>query len=493
VTITQQPVAKGHLLALLPRGETLRNFVYSGVLDRVAAHAKVSLLSVRPNDEIWALLQSRYSSIQELTEVPERKLVWQLRELLDMAHGRWLWSQAARSRWQTRDSEAVNDMQRLKRTFKKLACYPFANRAGLACLSKAEHLASEWFRTSDEAMRTIRRLEPTVVFNTSHSHSFVALPWVRAAQALNIPTGTFLFSWDNLTSQGRMLPRYDFHLVWNEGIRRELLRIYPGIRRDRVFVTGTPQFDPHFQPDNLWTREEFCARVGADPGRPIVLYTTSMPRPTVEEQRIVEGIARMLREMRELGPPQLLVRVYPKDRSGRFDAMKAACPDVLFPPVAWEPNWQTPLPDDTAVLTNTLRHADVGINVASTVSLELCMFRKPIINVGYNPPGVDIRPFHYPTFYQYDHYRPVATSGAIAIAWSEREMAEMIRRALSNELVDRDRQKALLSAMFGDLLDGASSERVAATLLSIIGMHPQAEAFAGSLRTSPVAAPTRYA
>ena len=59
MTITQQPVAEGHLLALLPRGETLRNFVYSGVLDRVAAHAKVSLLSVRPNDEIWALYCTR--------------------------------------------------------------------------------------------------------------------------------------------------------------------------------------------------------------------------------------------------------------------------------------------------------------------------------------------------------------------------------------------------------------------------------------------------
>jgi hypothetical protein len=487
----EQPVAEGHLLALLPRGETLRNFVYTGVLDRVAAHAKVSLLSIRPNDEIWTSLRSRYFSVQELTEIRERKCVWQLRELLDMAHGRWLWSQAAKSRWQTRDSEAAERGQQLKRAVKKLACYPLANRAGLACLSKAEQLSSVWLRTTDEPIRVIRRLKPTVVFNTSHSHSVVALPWVRAAQALKIPTGTFLFSWDNLTSQGRMLPRYDFHLVWNEGIRSELLRIYPGIRADRVFVTGTPQFDAHFQRETFWTREEFCARIGADPSRPIVLYTTSMPRPTVEEQVIVEGIARMLRGMPELGPPQLLVRVYPKDQSGRFEATKARCPDVFFPAIAWEPKWQTPLPADSAMLTNTLRHADVGINVASTVSLELCMFGKPVINAGYNPPGVDVRPFDYPTFYEYDHYRPVAKSGANLIAWSEDEMASLIRRALTGGFANRDRQEALLTAMFGGMLDGASSERVAQTLLSIVGLRSAAET--DLLHTSPMAVPTRYA
>ena len=99
--------------------------------------------------------------------------------------------------------------------------------------------------------------------------------------------------------------------------------------------------------------------------------------------------------MKDAGSPQLLVRVYPKDRTGRFDDIKRRYPDVLFPKVAWEPNWLTPMPDDTCMLTNTLRHAAVGINVASTVSLELCMFRKPVINVAYNPPGIDIYPFDY--------------------------------------------------------------------------------------------------
>lgn len=472
-------------MAILPRGEAIRNFVYSCALDSVAKHVSVSLLSVYPNAEIWALLRSRYASVSELPEIPERKLVWRLRDILDMAHGRWLWSVAAQNRWLTRDSEAsASTDRRLKRVAKKLICYAVANRFGLNLLSTIERTSSHWLRTTDHVIDTIKELKPSLVFNASHVHSTVALPWVRAAQSLNIPTATFLFSWDNLTSQGRLFPRYDHYLVWNESIREQLLGMYRHIRPEQVFVTGTPQFDFHFKPEYYWTREEFCARVGADPARPIVLYTTSMPRPVAGEPRVVEGIAQILRGMTDLGPPQLLVRVYPKDRSGRFEEIKPRCPDVLFPDVPWEPNWLTPMPEDLSLLTNTLRHADVGINVGSTVSLELCMWGKPVINIAYNPPGIDISPFDYGRFYDFDHYRPVTRSGAVRLAWSEEEMAGIIREALKQPTSMRTEQAMLLRTMFGDTLDGASADRVAATLLRLVGVEAECASAAPHARSS---------
>jgi hypothetical protein len=416
------------------------------------------------------VLQSRYSTVIELPDIRERKLVWQVREILDMAHGRWLWSVAAQNRWLARDSEAVSPGQRLKRAAKKLVCYPFATRSGLNLLSKAERFASHWLRTTDAAIDLFKALKPSLVFNGSHVHGLGALPVLQAAQSLGIPTAAFLFSWDNLTSQGRLLTRYDHYLVWNHGIRSQLLHIYPDIRPEQVSVTGTPQFDFHFNEAYYWSREEFCNRVGADPKRPIILYTTSMARPTVGEPRLVEGIARMLREMTEWGPPQLLVRIYPKDQTGRFDELKGRLTDVLFPHVSWEPNWLTPELDDLYVYTNTLRYTDVGINAASTVSLELCMFGKPVVNVAYNPPGEDIYPFDYPRFYEFDHYRPVARSGAIALARDERDMARLIREALAHPRARQSQQAALLGSMFGDTLDGAASDRVAGTLLRIAGV-----------------------
>ncbi|HEY8187121.1 MAG TPA: hypothetical protein VIF64_13690 [Pyrinomonadaceae bacterium] len=454
------------VVAILPRGEAIRNFVYTGALDEVAREAEVTLLSVMPSSEVEELVRARYRNVFQLLDIEEKWIVRSIREVLDMAHGRWLWSKAAQERWRLRDDEANTSSLRLKRLAKKLACYPFANRAGLDLLSKMERTSSRRLRTTESYVRLFKKLKPALVFNGSHVHSRVAIQAVQAAQWLGIPTAAFVFSWDNLTSQGRIIPPYDYYLVWNEAIRNQLLQIYGSLRPEQVFVTGTPQFDFHFRREFSWTREEFCAHVGADPARPIVLYSTGMANHMPGEPTIVENIAAMLREMTDLRP-QLLVRVYPKDQTGRFEQIKSRNPDVLFPEIPWEPAWLTPKIEDAYLLTNTLRHAAVGINVASTVSLELCMFDKPVINVGYNPPELDVKELDYARCYTFEHYRPVVESGAIKVARSESEMRSMLQQALIEPQADSNRRRALIKEMFGNALDGYSGVRVAGFLLQM--------------------------
>ena len=455
------------IVALLPRGETIRNFVYTGALDLAAQQTDVSLLTVIPDDDFLPMVNGRYRRVIELETYPESHIARLLRDQLDLAHGRWLWSEAAKERWRLRDHEANTPVKKLKRLIKKGTCLPLANPVGLALLEHAEHFASSRLAKSDAYSNLFRDLNPALVFNGSHVHSRNATQAVHAAKALGIPTATFLFSWDNLTSQGRIIPLYDYYLVWNEQIREQLLQIYPGIRPEQVFVTGTPQFDTHFQPKFYWSREEFCARVGADPTRPIVLYTTGMDNHMPGEPLIIENINNMLKEMTEFGRPQLLVRVYPKDRTPhRFDEVKRRNPDILFPHIPWSPNWQTPKLEDAWLLTNMLRHAAVGINVASTVSLELCMFDKPVICVGYNPP-IDIYPKDYRLYYSFDHYRPVVESGAVRVAWSEEEMKTLLADALTIPQRDSENRAAFLRQMFGDTLDGKSGARVADVLVQL--------------------------
>ena len=460
---------RARLVAIMPRGEVIRNFVYTGALDEMARKADVAVLSVLPNSDFEDLLRCRYRDVFPLQEVREKWIVNIEREILEMAHGRWLWSEAAQERWRLRDMEASTRRQQLKRWTKKLASYPFASRPGLNLLSKVERASSRWLRTTDEYVRLYKEVEPSLVFNGSHVHSHVAIQAVQAARWLGIPTATFLFSWDNLTSQGRIIPHYDYFLVWNEAIREQLLQIYDRIRPEQVFVTGTPQFDFHFRPEFYWTREEFCARVGADPTRPIVLYSTGMANHMPGEPQIIERIADMLKEMTDLNAPQLLVRIYAKDLTGRFEGLKKRRPDILFPEVPWEPAWLTPKFEDAYLLTNTLRHAAVGINVASTVSLELCMFDKPVINVGYNPEGVEASLVDYARYYHFDHYRPVVESGAVAVAGSEKEMKDMLRRALTEPQRDSVERRGLIEKMFGQTLDGRSGVRIAEQLIKLAG------------------------
>jgi hypothetical protein len=466
---------RARILAIIPRGEVIRNFIYTEALDEIAAEADLSLLSVTPNRELEELLRSRYGNVFQLQELKEKWIVHIQREILDLAHGRWLWSEASRERWRLRDKEADTVRRRLIRATKKLSCYPFANRTGLRWLSKMERTTSRWLRTTDEYVHLLRKINPSLVFNGSHVHSRVATQAVQAAQWLGIPTATFIFSWDNLTSQGRIMLPYDYYLVWNETLRDQLLEIYDSIRPEQVFVTGTPQFDFHFQSKFYWSREEFCSKVGADPSRPIVLYSTGMANHMPGEPQIVEGIADMLKGMSDLGSPQLLVRVYPKDLTGRFEDLKRRRPDILFPPVPWEAAWLTPKFEDSYLLSNTLRHAQVGINVASTIALELCMFHKPVLNVGYNPPGVNREELDYSRYYEFDHYRPIVESGAVRVAKTEGEMQELLRQALSEPQRDANHRQALLTKMFGQTLDGRSGGRVAEQLLMLAGRGRKAD------------------
>ncbi|MGC8667520.1 MAG: hypothetical protein ACP5VE_05335 [Chthonomonadales bacterium] len=459
--------ARPRIAVILPRGEALRNFVYTGALDEVQEHAELTLLSVFPSDGIRTLLENRFQDVRELHFISERWLPRILREILDIAHNRWLWSQAAQERWRLRQLEADTWPKRLRLHFKRMAARPFASPQGLEMLSGLERFASRAFRTTEEYVELWREIRPALVFNASHVHAPIATQAVQAAQWLGIPTATFIFSWDNLTSQGRVIPPYDYYLVWSKRIREQLLAIYRSVQPDRVLVTGTPQFDLHFRPDVLWPRADFCRHVGADPERPILLYSTGMANHMPGEPQIVEGIADIAASLPQR--PQVMVRVYPKDTTRRFEELRLRRPDILFPSVPWLEAWHTPLPEDGPLLTNMLYHCALGINVASTVSLELCMFDKPVINVAYNPPGVPREELDYALYYEFDHYKPVAQSGAVMLAHSPDEMRRLVQHALEEPKEGSDARRKLLDAMFGNSLDGRSSSRIAQSLLRLAG------------------------
>lgn len=453
------------LLAVLPRGEAIRNFVYSRALDRAAEVVAVRIASVIPNHAVRELLEERFGPVEPLEDTAGRWSVGVLRDTLDAAHGRWLWSEAAKERWRRRDLEAVSRRDAYEQALKRGIARPFASRPGLDLLDRVYESAGRHLEVSDIQRQVLERTAPSLVFNGSHVHSRVASSLLMASRRAGIPTAAFLFSWDNLTSQGRISPRYDSYLVWTEAIRRNLLEMYRSVDPDTVAVTGTPQFDFHFWPELAWSRADLCAAVGVDPQRPIVLYSTGMPNHMPGEPEIVEGLAARLAQ--DPRGPQLVVRRYAKDLSGRFDDLASRRPDICIPPVAWEPAWLTPLPDDTALWSNLLRHADVGVNVASTVSLELCMFDVPVVNIAFNPPSVPISVIDYARYYRFDHYAPVVASGAVRLAGSFRELEQAIHDALIARADGAAARRALLDEFFADTLDGRSAERVASRLVAL--------------------------
>jgi hypothetical protein len=105
------------------------------------------------------------------------------------------------------------------------------------------------------------------------------------------------------------------------------------------------------------------------------------------------------------------------------------------------------------------------MNVASTVSLELCLFGKPVINIAYGPPDFAGPAYDYRRFYDYLHYRPLVESGAVDLAQSEEDLTDVMDRALAEPERTQEAQKKLVESFFGPYLDGRSADRVAETLL----------------------------
>ena len=100
-----------------------------------------------------------------------------------------------------------------------------------------------------------------------------SLPVVLAARRAGVPTATFIFSWDNLSSKGRIAAPFDHYLVWSRAMRDELLAYYPDVSPERVHIVGTPQFDPYGDTSMLMSRADFFASIGADPDRPLICYS----------------------------------------------------------------------------------------------------------------------------------------------------------------------------------------------------------------------------
>src|SRR5439155_27127388 len=118
----------------------------------------------------------------------------------------------------------------------------------------------------------LRELNPDLLF-TTHQRPPQVSPLVVAAKSLGIPTATFIFSWDNLTSKGRIPIAYDHYLVWSEHMRSELLRFYPGAHPDNVHVVGTPQFEPYAYSEFGWSEERFARELNLKAGYRRICYT----------------------------------------------------------------------------------------------------------------------------------------------------------------------------------------------------------------------------
>ena len=462
---------------IVARGEAVRNFIFSDFLKELNKKNKITLLSIIDNKDLIESSKHFVSEIIPLKKYRENKLVVFFREIIHTAHYKWLWSEAVKYYWGRHNNRVKNNRkEKIKLLGWRILGYPFANRFMLRFGTKIERWLSWYFRPTRDFDKLFKRLEPDLVFNCSHIHGPQADLPMQVASVLKIPTSVFVFSWDNLTSRSRIFPNYDYYLMWNNSMKNQLLNLYePDIRRHNVKVTGTPQFDFHFNKKFFWSKEKTFQEVGLDPSRPFILYSTGQASDFPDEHKFVNLIIDHIKVNEPDIRPQLIVRTYIKGNSQEMLSMAEKYNndrDIFFPPIMWDGKWTMPLKEDLYIYTNLLRYTTIGINAASTVTLELMMYGKPVINLGFEPPGSNLP--HWSRFsrhVQYEHYKPIVSSGGVMVARSKKELISMLDEGLKNPQKQKNEQETFISKMFDNSIGNNSGQKAARVIQTLVNRN----------------------
>jgi hypothetical protein len=350
--------------------------------------------------------------------------------------------------------------------------------AKLKLEEKLEHRLEEMllkYERSPEGLEALRRSKPAVLLTTG-PFQFEQPAIVANARRLKIPTLGLIPSWDNISTKGRMPVRCDGYVVWSEQAKSELHDYYPFSRNLPVYIVGAPQFDVFFRERFKQTRETFCAQSDLRSDLPIIVYAVGSPNFLRGEHygalRLAERIVRG-----DLGDVQMIVRPHPiHDNEEMVEMFRPFAPRVVVQRTAKAGTSLTARSQDERQVTewvNTFRHADVVVNLSSTVTIDAAIFDRPIVNLDYDPtPGAPNQELIKDINHHWTHFKPVAESGGLWLVNNEAELLEAVRTYLRQPEKHRAARQKMVEYVCG-YTDGQCGKRMAEAVVDFMSKRSQ--------------------
>lgn len=471
--MTRQP-ARPRIAALLPYVWSVRNVVYGGVLDRLAAAGADVHLVMRhgapPADHPAAARFAAASEIHEMLELPARPIRGKalldavIRSAFNRRYG--ISSYPIYRRWFERD---WTPSQRARAVAIEMLGAVAQQKAVLERVQRAAERRYRQAHDLTPVREQLTRIAPSMVWST-FCVTPLEYPYYLAARDLGIPVVTSILSFDNLTSRSA-IPPYDHYFVWHEGMREQVLRLYPDTPRDHVSVTGTPQFDFHRDPAYRRTRADTLQSLGVPAGARYVLYAASFVGLAPDEPVLVRQLAELMQRVPALRTLWLVVRIHPLETRERWRPVTDVFPNVVVQ-TAWstppDPDgWTLATPDDQARLVSALAHAEMCVNVASTMTLDAALLDRPVIGIDFSTEPDAPRAIMYEE-YGVEHYRPLVERGGLRVAKSWHDLASLMESAVTDPGRDRMQRAQMVEYECGRA-DGCAADRLTAALLRAAG------------------------
>jgi hypothetical protein len=444
-----------------------RKILYTGMLERLSAEARPRVWAASAGDpatmSVWEDAGVEVAPLPAARPSRGLPYVW-LRRANEFAWDRRLAPPSRLSMMRHRRAERMTPRLRVQRLAGNAV-------AAVGLEERLEGWLEEFLlreERSPEAAYRLRARPPDVVVVTGPNRA-PEPPVAAAARRLGIPVLAAIHSWDNLSTKARMTFPYDGYLVWSERMREELHHFYPATRERPVRIVGAPQFDPFFDPRFHQPRDAFLRAQGLDPRRRTIVHALGSPNFLRELQGALSMAERVAAG--DLGDVQLIVRPHPQyDDGAEAEALSGYGDRVIVQRVGRPGAPITGRSQDAAQIVewvNTFRHADVVVNLSSTVTVDAALFDVPVVNLDFDPSpeGTD-HELVKDVNHRWTHFQPLAESGGVWLVESIQEMVEAVRSYLARPELHRAGRRWIAEYVCG-FTDGRCGERTAEAILEL--------------------------
>ena len=326
-------------------------------------------------------------------------------------------------------------------------------------------------RRGMEAIRAqLRALAPALVVSTAPVVPEEAA-YATAAEEVGIPSLACILSFDNLTSRGRQ-PLFSHYAVWSRCMGDEVRRLYPERNASQVHVTGTPQFDLHRQAQMAGSRDATLARLGLNGHQRYILYAANCARFTPTEPELVKTLCRRLAEVPATRAHWLVVRPHPADDLRRWNGVAGSEANLMVA-APRDAHGRFGTVEAQAKLVSAVAHADVCVNMASTMSLDAAVLDVPVVCVGFALQHGSVEDRLAAACHRTTHYEPVIASGGVRLAGSLNELVGEIAAYVMEPVRDRDARTRLVTELCGPV-DGGAASRLTQLIRRLAAREPVA-------------------
>jgi hypothetical protein len=334
------------------------------------------------------------------------------------------------------------------------------------CMADAMHRLEERFITVPaEYDRLFDEYRPAVVVSGDPLRPGDAT-LIAAARRHGVPSLGSVRSWDNI--QKHLRTRADALTVWNGLNAREAASI-DRYRRSRVTPVGAPQLDVYFANDVPALDAE---ELGLDRRKRTLLLATSSFTYDSDQTYLVDMLLDAIRAGDIHQPLQIVLRLHPDDRVGRYLKYRRAPEIILDIPESYLATlgW-TMTAEDLRRMAALLRHADVMVNFATTVTLEAAIVDTPTVLVAFSPIDPEEMQRYVVGLHFRMHYKALIERDLVPVAWDRAQLVSWINRYLDDPSLYRA-QRAEIVRDWVQFTDGASGRRLGDAILRHAGLQP---------------------